>query len=100
MSTAAVAEIAHVSTGWPTAARTIALPAANLSVFATLWLIQFFVLDRFLFQTRPGATTRPVRENAPSPVLLPPPLDGERCGDKRAGRGHHCSAAGRVVADP
>ena len=35
--------------GWSTSLRAIALPAANLSVFGALWIVQFVLLDRVLF---------------------------------------------------
>jgi putative flippase GtrA len=52
LSTVAVARIAHVATAWSTTDRAVALPAANLTVFAALWLAQFFVLDRVIFRDR------------------------------------------------
>lgn len=36
----------------PTATRTLAVQAANLAAFGTLWLVQFVVLDRVLFADR------------------------------------------------
>jgi putative flippase GtrA len=54
-STAAVAAIARAGAAWPAGVRAIALPAANLSMFASLWLVQFVVLDRVLFRRRADA---------------------------------------------
>ena len=48
-STGAVSWVAALTTDWTTATRAVVLPAANLSVFATLWVVQFMVLDRVLF---------------------------------------------------
>jgi putative flippase GtrA len=48
-STIAVARVASFTGSWPTAARSIVLPAANLSVFGALWIVQFAVLERVLF---------------------------------------------------
>lgn len=45
----------HVTNGWAlhaglgTGARTLAVEAANLTAFGSVWLLQFFVLDRYLF---------------------------------------------------
>jgi putative flippase GtrA len=52
VSTFAVAQVAHLAASWSTTDRAVALPAANLSVFAGLWLAQFFVLDRVIFRER------------------------------------------------
>ena len=61
ISTIAVAWVASFTSGWSTSLRAIALPAANLSVFGALWIVQFVLLDRVLFAdpTRvPSATSR------------------------------------------
>ncbi len=36
------------------AARTLLVQGANLAAFGSLWVIQFFVLDRWLFRRRPA----------------------------------------------
>jgi len=48
-STFAVARVAAFGAQWSASARAIALPAANLAVFGGLWIVQFVVLDRVLF---------------------------------------------------
>ena len=48
-STVAVSRVASLTAGWTATARAVLLPAANLSVFAALWVVQFIVLDRVLF---------------------------------------------------
>lgn len=48
--------------GFATATRTLAVQAANLAAFGSLWLAQFLVLDRVLFAER--AT---VGQDAPAP---------------------------------
>jgi putative flippase GtrA len=52
-STVAVAVVASAVTGWSASARAIALPAANLSVFGALWLVQFALLEKVLFRVVP-----------------------------------------------
>jgi putative flippase GtrA len=55
-STLAVGQVATWSHGWSESLRAVALPATNLAFFAALFLVRFFVCDRFIF--RP-ATPRP-----------------------------------------
>lgn len=52
-STVAVACVASITAHWSTSTRATALPLANLSVFAALWILQFAVLDRVLFKAVP-----------------------------------------------
>jgi putative flippase GtrA len=52
ISTVLVALVGHATTDWSAATRSVALPAANLTVFGVLWVIQFFVLDRYIFHDR------------------------------------------------
>ncbi len=48
-STIAVSMVASATTRWSISARSIALPFANLGVFGALWLGQFVLLDRVVF---------------------------------------------------
>ena len=61
-STVAVDLVGRLTETWPTRARAVALPAANLSVFGLLWLVQFAVLERVVFRARevsmPSRTAR------------------------------------------
>ena len=50
-STVAVDRVASVTNVWPASWRAVALPVANLGVFAVLWVVQFAVLDRIIFRT-------------------------------------------------
>jgi putative flippase GtrA len=49
-STLAVARVASLTNDWSRSWRAVALPAANLSVFGVLWLVQFVILDRVIFR--------------------------------------------------
>ena len=48
-STIVVAWIGAETASWSPAARSVALPIANLATFAALWVVQFVVLDRVIF---------------------------------------------------
>ena len=48
-STMVVAWIGTETASWTPAARSLALPIANLATFAALWVVQFVVLDRVIF---------------------------------------------------
>jgi putative flippase GtrA len=52
LSTAAVSVAGHLAAGMATAPRTVAVEAASIGAFGTLWLLQFVLLDRLLFATR------------------------------------------------
>ncbi len=52
------------STGLDGAARTLAIGAANLAAWASLWVAQFVILDRFLF--RPPVVPAPLPVTAHS----------------------------------
>jgi putative flippase GtrA len=54
LSTLAVDHVASLTSAWPTSLRAVALPVANLSVFALLWVVQFMVLDRVIFRNHPN----------------------------------------------
>ena len=51
-STLAVARVDALTHAWSSGLRAVALPAANLSVFGLLWIVQFVILDRVIFRDR------------------------------------------------
>ena len=61
-STISVARVASWSEGRSASLRAIALPAANLSIFGALWIVQFLVCDRLIF--------RPMFASVPSRSLV------------------------------
>lgn len=52
VSTLVVARVASLTATWAPSSRAVALPTANLSVFAALWVVQFVILDRVIFRHR------------------------------------------------
>ena len=52
LSTFIVDWVGAVTAQWTSLERSIALPAANLAVFGALWVVQFVVLDRYIFHDR------------------------------------------------
>jgi putative flippase GtrA len=55
LSTVAVSVAGHLAAGLDAAPRTMAVEAASVAAFGSLWLLQFVLLDRLLFATRGAA---------------------------------------------
>jgi putative flippase GtrA len=55
VSTLFVSYVGTITAAVPAAGRAIALPAANIGVFAALWIVQFALLDRVIFRNRTQA---------------------------------------------
>ena len=53
VSTLAVGVVAGHASAWGHWARTVAVLGANLAAYGTLWVVQYQLLDRYLFRTRP-----------------------------------------------
>ena len=78
ISTAAVSLAGHWATTaalGPTA-RTLAVEAANVAAFGSLWIAQFLILDRVLFGRRPAA--RPIPAPSPAVVAIEAGVDTRR----------------------
>jgi putative flippase GtrA len=52
LSTLAVSVVGHLASGMATAPRTLAVEAASIAAFGSLWVLQFMLLDRVLFASR------------------------------------------------
>ena len=52
LSTLAVSIAGHLAAGLDATPRTVAVEAASVAAFGSLWLVQFVLLDRVLFATR------------------------------------------------
>lgn len=60
LSTAAVSLAAAYAAHLADGLRTLAIEAANVSAFGSLWIAQYLILDRVLFARRPSARLRHV----------------------------------------
>jgi putative flippase GtrA len=79
VSTVAVGVVSGRTSGWSHWEHTLAVEVANLAAYGSLWVVQYVVLDRFLFRTRDRDRDRPMaargaptftgrEQNAPSRV--------------------------------
>jgi len=50
ISTAAVHVVGNATTSWPDTQRAIAVVSASLATWGVLWVVQFLILDRFIFR--------------------------------------------------
>ena len=64
LSTFSVHEVGLAVAHWSRAGRTVAVEAASLASSATIWIIQFFVLDRVLFKTHGAHAVDPEQGEA------------------------------------
>jgi putative flippase GtrA len=65
LSTIAVHLASTWVSGQPSLTRTIAVEAASVATFGSLWVLQFVVCDRALFRHRPASVTRRLPEVVP-----------------------------------
>ena len=79
-STVVVERVGAFTIAMPAAWRAVILPLANAMTFAALWLVQFAILDRVIFRSRPAGQVRqavmlpPVTGNGPLPTHAPVPV--------------------------
>ena len=52
LSSVSVALVSRYVEDWSTTGRTLSIQFASLSAFGTVWVLQFFLLDRILFRQR------------------------------------------------
>ena len=53
ISTLAVGVVADHASGWAHWTRTVAVLGANVAAYGTLWVVQYQLLNRYLFRSRP-----------------------------------------------
>jgi putative flippase GtrA len=70
VSTLAVGVVAGRTSGWGHWSHTVAVMAANLAAYGTLWVVQFQLLNRVLFHTPRPASVTPVALGSLPPVAL------------------------------
>jgi putative flippase GtrA len=54
VSTVTVGLVSARTTSWSHWGHTVAVELANVAAYGSLWVVQYVVLDRFLFRNREG----------------------------------------------
>ena len=73
VSTLAVGAASARTAGWGHWSHTVAVLAANVAAYGSLWVIQYVLADRVLFVHRDGAS--PIAAPGPGPAVVQLPVD-------------------------
>jgi putative flippase GtrA len=71
VSTVAVGVVSDYTSGWSRMDHTLAVELANLAAYGSLWVIQYQLLNRFLFATRPEDPLPPTGQQSALPSAGP-----------------------------
>ena len=85
VSTLAVGVVSGRTSGWSGPGRTVAVLAANVTAYGALWIVQYQMLDRFLFRSSgpPSGGTGELVDRSPDPCRCRRAVEPGRDGGPR-----------------